>query len=146
MKDLIFFEFDKENINNEYTDFDKKIKPKVKFEDFTDEEIEILKNRHDEILKIVHNEVTKYLDDGASTGIDGDDWFPSWGSLSGRFYISSERYYKRLNGGVKIGIQTNFTEIKNDEEMDYLGLYVGIYADSVTAEFDKVNEVDSSSI
>ncbi len=148
MNDIKLFEFENENVNNEYIDFDKKLKPRVSFTDFTDEETLTLKNRHDEILEVIHKEVSNYLEvgDGASSGVGSDDWFPSWGSLTGRYYIASERYFKRVDGRIKISIQTHFTEIYNDKEMDYLGLEVGIYADSVTAVFDKVNEIDSSSI
>ncbi len=168
MKEIKRFEQEIENPNNAHATFYNKLKTSFEFEDFTDEEIKILKSRHDEILEIAHNEVCKYLADGASTGIDGDDWFPSWGRLTGKYYIGSEDYYKREDGGIQISVFTRFTDIRDDlmiedgrvkirqykddneerifEEMDYLGLEVWIYADSVTAEFEEVDEIDSSSI
>ncbi len=169
MKEIIRFEQEIENPNNAHSTFYNKLKTRFEFEGFTDEEIEILKSRHDEILEIAHNEVCKYLEYGTSTGIGDDNWFPSMGKLTGKYYIGSLDYYKREDGGIQISVFTRFTELRDDliqhpdgsvkireykdeneerifVEMDYLGLEVWLYADSITAEFDEVDEIDSSSI
>lgn len=86
--------FDKENPNNDPVDFFTQMKPRTKFEDLSQKEIDFFLKKRPEILQKIEALIhTDYLDETTATlSFDDEDEFPCRKVMTGNYYIESESY------------------------------------------------------
>ena len=86
--------FEKENVDNDYADFESKIKPRLSIgDDFPREAYEILAKRRDEMLKQIEEIIFRnYLDETSEDLAAEIDSFPDIRYFTGNYYVVYESY------------------------------------------------------
>ena len=94
----VLLQFDKENVNNEYVNFRKKLKPQITFYDgFTKIEQEKLLERRNEIDILIKNAIYEhFMNENSENSFCVDRQFPDRAVLSGNYYIASISYDKAI--------------------------------------------------
>ena len=128
-------------------------KPRVALHDLSPAESELLNVHRSIMLAAFDASVERYLLDTDLT-FDGPEWFPSWDRLTGAYYLSDETYFHANHRGGKLvaSLMAHCIEKpwnRDDgtlvEDLDYLGLDVGLAFDADSGHFSEVT-IDSSSI
>lgn len=115
------------NSRNEYTNYDKKLKPKKYFQ--TKQLKKLYSLYKTQIFKSLKKETLIYLQDNLLCN-DEPNMFPKKSRLTGEYYISSIDIYK-LNNHIILSIKTNF---------------LGFYKYKQTIEIDDYLELEVSFI
>ena len=86
--------FEKENVDNDYANFELKIKPRISIEeDFPQEAYQLLAGRHKEILGLIEEIIFRnYLDETSENLSSEIDSFPDIRYFTGNYYVVYERY------------------------------------------------------
>ncbi|WP_353097546.1 hypothetical protein [Tissierella praeacuta] len=135
------------NPNNEYTNYEKKLQPHMKFEPL--ELNELYEKHKDEIMEIVTKEITEYLEDEGACN-DDEYMFPRRCEMTGEWYIGDIRLYEE-NGRIWGGVFIRFLGYYPAPTVrmpidDYLGLDVWVAYDQEQGKFVFDDGLDSSSI
>lgn len=122
------------NIDNTYTDYQKKLQPKMKFEPAALEQL-YLKHK-DKLIETTITECERYLDDEAWME---EDTFPRVQELTGDWYLASVNMWER-DGKIRISLYTHFlgcylTGDVREGIDDYLGMEAWFDYDSVQDTF-----------
>lgn len=135
------------NPRNEYTNYEKKLQPRMNFEPL---ELKALYEKHkDEIMEIVIKEVTEYLEDEGACN-DDEDMFPRRCEMTGEWYVGDIALYEE-NGRIWGNVCTCFLGYYPAPSArmpidDYLGLEVWVSYDQKHKKFIFDGGLDSSSI
>ena len=88
----VLLQFDKENINNDFVTFNKKMKPQINLEDdFTESDYDNFFKRHDEIKTLLQNAIYEHFlnENNRNSYCYSTGDFPDRRILTGNYYIGS---------------------------------------------------------
>lgn len=122
--------FEKENVENDYANFELKIKPRISIEDgFPQEAYQILAGRRKEMLKQIEEIIfSNYLDEDSEDLASEIDSFPDIRYFTGNYYVVYESYsftYRDSNYRsyhIKGGQYRNVSYKGNERKESYLPL------------------------
>ena len=109
------------NLDNTYTDYQKKLQPKMDFKPAT---LEQLYTKHkDNLIETTIKECIQYLDDEAWLE---EDTFPRVQELTGEWYLASV-YMRETDGNIRLSLYLHFLGYypkgcAREEIDDYLGM------------------------
>lgn len=127
-----------DNINNEYVNYNNKLKPRKIFES---DSLKIFFEKYKStIMDIFYKEINLYLNDDLLCNNE-ENMFPKKSILDGKYYISSFSISKYSKKYIYISIEANFLGDFNNKLDDYLGLEVVILFNKEKTNFilDGVN-------
>ena len=122
--------FEKENVDNDYANFELKIKPRISIDDgFTQEAYQRLAGRRKEILEQIEEIIFRnYLDETSEDLSSEVGSFPDIRYFTGNYYVVYERYgftYRDKNHRpyhIKNGQYRNVSYKGNERQENYLPL------------------------
>ena len=122
--------FEKENIDNDYANFELKIKPRISIDDgFPQEVYQLLAGRRKEMLEQIEEIIfSNYLDEDSEDLASEIDSFPDIRYFTGNYYVVYESYgftYRDNNHRpyhIKNGQYRNVSYKGNERQENYLPL------------------------
>ena len=122
--------FEKENVDNDYANFELKIKPRISIDDgFPQEAYQLLAGRRREMLKQIEEIIfSNYLDEDSEDLASEIDSFPDIRYFTGNYYVVYESYgftYRDSNYRpyrIKDGQYRNVSYKGNERKESYLPL------------------------
>ncbi len=122
--------FEKENVDNDYANFELKIKPRISINDgFPQEAYQRLAGRHKEMLEQIEEIIFRnYLDENSEDLSSEVGCFPDIRYFTGNYYVVYERYgftYRDKNHRpyhIKNGQYRNVSYKGNERQESYLPL------------------------
>lgn len=142
--------FERENVNNDYITFSDRMKPRVKYENLSDSEMEKLLERRAEILQKIEAVIYEcFLDEQNNDSLASDgDWFPDRTVLTGNYYIGTESYlqcFKGKNGhpyDIKNG---KYRDLWEQDADGHCNSFLPLDSDEITRGYQIIIEVRMTS-